>query len=470
MRTLLTRPALTALLAAAGTGLLAQSATDIIADQSRTAFTIQGAGARAVGTGGAFIAVADDATAVSYNPAGLAQLLRPEISLTGAYHSRNMTMTGFSNKNPDTPDTWDNSGSKDQGTKPNFLSVAIPWKRDGLNTTLQFSYQRLLDFDLADNRGFNATPNGGGASQAISQNIEQEGGIDLYSVALGAELSQRILVGASINVWRGSWDFSSTSSTSANGTQQFDSIMAQGNQFRGLNANLGLIWRSDLVNVGVVYRTPFTATYTFDNSRVTLDASTGLPVGSTGARQPYDVKWPETLGWGLGIHPVSRLLLTADWSRTPWSNTVFKPSGTAYDNMNFFDMAVKSKTRNCTDFHTGGEWVAFLGDSVVIPIRAGYFKEPQPMVDSNTGTQQIFYGWTAGFGIKFSSFTVDAAFKDSRSSRYISQLNDSAPSGGVEAYAYGTQNITEKQVFLSLIYQLETDVMHKALGWLLVGN
>ena len=47
-----------------------------------------GSGARAIGMGGAFIGVADDATAASWNPAGLIQLERPELSVVGAYTSR----------------------------------------------------------------------------------------------------------------------------------------------------------------------------------------------------------------------------------------------------------------------------------------------------------------------------------------------------------------------------------------------
>ena len=454
---------------ATGASLGAQSITDIIAEQSRTAFTIQGAGARAVGTGGAFIAVADDATAVSYNPAGLALLLSPEVSLTGTYHSRNMTLKGFSDKNPVTPTTWDNTGSSDQSTTPTFFSVAVPWKRDGLNTTFQLSYQRLFDFDLADNRGYKARLATGGAVQDVSQSIQQEGSIDLYSMALGAELTQRLLLGASINVWRGSWAFASTSSSATAGVATFDSELYQSNQFRGFNANIGLIWRSELLNVGLVYRTPFTANYTFGNNHVTLSAG-GAPVQTTGPRQSFDLKWPETFGWGLGFHPVPRLLLTADWSRTPWSTDNFVPTGSPYDNMNFFDMKVDSKTPNCTDFHTGAELVAFLGESVVIPLRAGFFKEPQPMVDNRTDAQEIIYGWTAGFGVKCQAVTVDAAYKDSRSNRYVSQLNVSAPGGGAEAYAYGYQNITEKQIILSVIFQMDTDQVHKALGWLLIGN
>ena len=44
-----------------------------------------GSGARAMGMGGAFIAVADDATAASWNPAGLTQLKRPEISFAYSF-------------------------------------------------------------------------------------------------------------------------------------------------------------------------------------------------------------------------------------------------------------------------------------------------------------------------------------------------------------------------------------------------
>ena len=48
---------------------------------SKTNFSgVVGSGARAFGMGGAFIAIADDATAASWNPGGLGQLERPEFS------------------------------------------------------------------------------------------------------------------------------------------------------------------------------------------------------------------------------------------------------------------------------------------------------------------------------------------------------------------------------------------------------
>ncbi|HLO65798.1 MAG TPA: hypothetical protein VK188_02190 [Holophaga sp.] len=452
----------------AGT-LGAQSVYSVIAEQSRTAFTIQGAGARAAGTGGAFIAVADDATAVSFNPAGLAQLLLPEISLTGQTYTRNLRLTGFAAPGDPAPTTQEGPSRVDGHTRPSFLSFTIPWKRHGLNTAVQLSYQRILDFDFGAIRSYSAPPADGGAPQTVNQDIFQTGGIDLYSAALGLELNSRLLLGASVNFWRGRWDFSSASEKQVEGTPVFDSILAQRNQFRGVNVNLGLIWRSRFVNLGLVYRTPFTAVYTFENYLTQPDPATGLIVTTHGARTPFELRWPETLGWGVGVHPVPQLLLTADWSRTPWSQATFARQGTDYDNRNYFDLAVDTATPTVTTFHTGAEWLAFLGERTVIPFRAGWFREPQPMVDSRTGTQRVVYGWTAGLGFKRGPITVDAAYRQSRSSRYASRLNADAPLGGITSYAYGTESITERRIYLSLIVQLDGDKVRRAVSWLFQG-
>src|SRR5438093_9310257 len=49
-------------------------------DLQAQANVVLGSGARALGMGGAFLARADDATAASWNPAGLSYLRLPEIS------------------------------------------------------------------------------------------------------------------------------------------------------------------------------------------------------------------------------------------------------------------------------------------------------------------------------------------------------------------------------------------------------
>lgn len=67
----------------------------LVAQQSRPSFSIVGAGARAAGMGGAFTALADDASAVSFNPAGLALLIRPEASVVADGVSRHEDHAAF---------------------------------------------------------------------------------------------------------------------------------------------------------------------------------------------------------------------------------------------------------------------------------------------------------------------------------------------------------------------------------------
>jgi long-subunit fatty acid transport protein len=457
------------LLAAGASPLAAQSVYDLIAEQSRTAFTVQGAGARAMGTGGAFIAVADDATAVSFNPAGLAQLLQPEVSMSGQAFTRQERLLGFSSQNPLDPTTLENSSSTDHWSGPSFFSFTLPWKHDAHNWTFQLSYQRIFDFRLCADRTFTATPTGGGSPGTITQLVNQKGGVDLYSIGLGGELSSRILAGASINVWNGAWSFGSLSRRVDSGTDTFDSLISQSNAFRGLNANLGLIWRLDWLKLGLVYRSPFNAQYTTSDAYTSTDPQTGLLDQTSTPSQVLTIRWPETFGYGLAVRPMPRLLLTTDWSYTPWSRTTFAPSGSPYDQLNFFDLLINTRTPNVTDWHAGTEWVAWLGDSVVVPIRAGCFREPQPIVDTQTGAQRVYRGWTAGFGIKMGAWTLDAAFKETRSERYASRLDADAPTGGVVTYALGTEELDEHRVFLSLICQLDGEKVRRALGWL-VGD
>ena len=99
-----------------------------------------------------------------------------------------------------------------------------------------------------------------------------------------------------------------------------------------------------------------------------------------------------------------------DSSHTPWSNATYSP-GTSYDGWNWFDYQNPTVTRNTTDLHAGAEWIAYLGERAVIPLRAGVFREPQPIVDVVTGAQRVLQGWTAGAGIKFADLTIDLAYK-----------------------------------------------------------
>ncbi len=91
--------------------------------------------------GGAFIAIADDATAASWNPGGLIQLEKPEISVVGGYVSR--TEDNNFGTNPEASAKAVHRAT----TNLNYLSAAYPFKAANRNMIVSLNYQRLYDFN-----------------------------------------------------------------------------------------------------------------------------------------------------------------------------------------------------------------------------------------------------------------------------------------------------------------------------------
>lgn len=454
----------------------AQSVTSpfaIIAEQSRTAISIQGTGARAVGLGGAFIALADDASAVSFNPAGLAQLLSPEFSLVAESLQREQSFSRFKSGEQD----FDDSSLKDSAFHPLFFSATMPFKRSGRNVAVTFSFQRLVDFDFNSDRNLtfrSAVP--GSTVRRLTNSVDQKGSIDVYSLAVGAELTPRLLAGASINLLRGQWSFDSRQSL-GDSESVFDII--QDNKFRGVNLNAGLLWRSKHVNLGLTYRSGFRAEYIFSGRYTALDDQGGTLV------QPaqdglLDLNWPETIGFGLAYKPSDRLTFTYDSVKTRWSGATFRGSFTTHhptdgdvkdlslDGANFFDFLTTSRTADTTDRRGGLEWIAFLGDSVVIPVRIGLFQEPQPSVDRGTGQQRVLKGLTFGFGLKYRSVTLDLAFKDAKAENDASKVV--LLGGGTPILASGHEVLRERRMYLTAIFQLSSARAQRAMQRFFVGN
>lgn len=87
-----------------------------------------GSGARAMGVGGAFIAVADDATAASWNPGALIQLELPEATIVGTYDARKVGENDV--------DFYDY----------NYVSISYPFTLRETNMIISFNYQKVYDF------------------------------------------------------------------------------------------------------------------------------------------------------------------------------------------------------------------------------------------------------------------------------------------------------------------------------------
>lgn len=172
-----------------------------------------GSGARAMGVGGAFIAVGDDATAASWNPACLIQLEKPEASFVVS------------------DDFRDIGGNKTENViDVNYLSGSFPFSIKDINMIVSFNYQRLYDFyfdyskDLAPVRTQPALqanmigPGTGFPQSFIAQydtyhlrmhsegsqtsvQSSQDGALGAFSPAFAIQLLPQLSIGLTWNFW-----------------------------------------------------------------------------------------------------------------------------------------------------------------------------------------------------------------------------------------------------------------------------
>ena len=100
-----------------------------------------GSGARALGIGGAFTAVADDATAASWNPAGLVQLERPEASAVFRVSTERLD-----HRSED--DDFSVGSDRFENKNLNYFSLVYPFysPRIRRNIVVSLNYQEAYDF------------------------------------------------------------------------------------------------------------------------------------------------------------------------------------------------------------------------------------------------------------------------------------------------------------------------------------
>jgi len=400
-----------------------------------------GSGARAAGMAEAFVAVADDATAASWNPAGLVQLERPEISIVGSY---SYLMEWFDADYHEEFETRNHTDKLDL----NYLSFAypVPFSVYGHNVCLSLNYQKKYDF----NRSFHfdldqATVNNSGLVQNDFQHYDfaQRGGLSAITPAIALELSRRLSIGASFNIWHptffseNSWEqVTKTRSLRLLGSSVYLGRMRYEEHyesFTGQNMTLGLLWNPvERWSVGMRYDTAFTGKTDYSSSTIsgTFSVLSGKFVfNNTKKQEQRLVHVPDSLAFGIAWRPNDRLTLSMDVTRTDWNDFHVKTEGgkrlSLVDSSNLDNPWTRPKFRPTYTARLGAEYVFVPQEPEekldhLWSLRTGFFWDEEPASgktsgfrlpgQNGSGKPDTFYGCAFGVGLLLKQhINIDAA-------------------------------------------------------------
>lgn len=261
-------------------------------------------GARAIGLGGAFTAVADDPTAVWHNPAGTAIWGDNVFYLGGELVFTQRSYT------PDAQSPLGQagvSGKLTETTAPTFIPVIAASTRFGFGK----SPPSRFAFSIGAYDAYGGSIRYDRAQLTAMGRVQ---GIDSTQIldfeltpTLAFQVSDALQLGAGLRIGINQFSVSDTESA-------FAAKLAGANGV-GIGAILGVMLRPHrLVQIGAVYRTPLSASIS-GSGELTLGG--GMPT-----RQDFGlhIEWPQSASLGVTVFPHRRLLATvqADW--TGWSS------------------------------------------------------------------------------------------------------------------------------------------------------
>jgi long-chain fatty acid transport protein len=346
-------------------------------------FSFVNPGARSTAMGGAFIGLADDATAAEANPAGLIILTKPEVSVE--YRNTQFEQSALTSIQGLTSPALDViSGSTSQLDDLNQVSWASFVYPLGDKFTLGFSRQEqlqqkgsigeLIVFDVKEGGPFEL-------------DVSATGNVDLnvvnWNFSGAAKLTQQFSLGATLRYsqldWKANTDNvlllilggSAAAATSNTVIDDKDSAFA---------FNIGGLFRANShVSFGGVYKR---------NAKFEV---TENQTGELGVRSfTNELKIPDVYGAGIAIKPNDNMTISSDVVQIQYSqladgiiggiNVLTLGNG---DNINY-------EVKNGTEFHVGTEFIVFLG-SVPVALRAGYYHKPirSLIVESTQNLQPI---------------------------------------------------------------------------------
>ena len=270
-----------------------------------------GVGARAMGMGGASLGLADDFTALYWNPAGMAQIQKFEM-FSSLSHNRATADTYFSG------DTV--TGTSRSQMRLNSIGFVYPFQTRQGGLAIAFGYNRPQNFDYQTAiQGIDPSSGTEYSGLAVDETDVNSGGIGIWSFGTSVYISKRILIGGSLDFWQGrSLNELDTTATDITG---IDSELARfryddeiDREYSGVGGRIGLLAHlTDAISVGVTAVAPVelgvdelwyqSTVAVYDDGEETRDATSGA--------QAFNIERPFEVGTGIAVKLFNKQLILA---------------------------------------------------------------------------------------------------------------------------------------------------------------
>ncbi|MGA2298097.1 MAG: outer membrane protein transport protein [FCB group bacterium] len=342
-------------------------------------------GPKALGMGGAFIGIADDYTAVYWNPAGVVNLKKPQVALFVTDDIP--ASTYYYNINPLTIDAKSKTN--------HYLSPSVS------------GYLPLLNGDLTIGLGA-FVPAGLGSEWDGNQLKALKGGnvfnwkskIMAYSFspAVAYKIDKMLSVGAAFNLYYATMDLSQPTPV---GNYQYTET---GNG-TGTSVSLGLLYNPmDMLSIGLSFKSKNTVKLKGTATNTQLQA-----VNKPESPYSRDLAWPMWFGGGIALRPTDNLTIAADIQWSNWKKTE-DTLVTTYDNwvpyMTLAQRTMYLHWKDCIQYRLGIQYMT----SKTMSLRLGYYYDPAPAPDQTLNIlfpSDTYNAVTIGCGNDFGWLNVD---------------------------------------------------------------
>ena len=346
--------------------------------QERLIDNFAGVGVRAMGMGGAYVGVADDFTAVFWNPAGLAQSTDREVYVAFQRNS-------FDNEANSGRETV---GSNLSNTRFGSMGFVYPYPVYRGRLVFAAGFNSVKNFDsIVRETGFSSAD-----SLDFENSFSHEGELAATTLAGAVDVSPSVSLGLALNILSGEDEnLQELTWTDTEDIKDYRRLVARdtfSDDFSTTyNATLGLLVRTPRndprLRVGVALSTGRTHKVEYRFQGVASDTSYSVveyddgfvsEIRSVSDSDSYKISLPLEIGIGLSYRPTPSLLLSgaahfAEWSQSEYSDI---------DEEEFrANASFEDQYRDVARYHFGLEWQVPV---VAIDLRAGYYTDPIPFV------------------------------------------------------------------------------------------